>query len=33
VQGRWKQGLMDEGIGEQEADDWAVCFTPLPDSL
>jgi len=24
---------MDEGIGEQEADDWAVCFTPLPDSL
>lgn len=33
VQARWRQVLLDEGLGDEEAEDWAGCFTQLPDTL
>jgi len=33
VQARWRRVLMDEGLSDAQANDWAGCFTPLAESL
>jgi serine/threonine-protein kinase HipA len=33
VQAGWKRALLEEGLSEEQAQDWATCFRPLPDAL
>lgn len=33
VQARWARALLDEGLSEEQAQDWAACFRPLPEAL
>jgi serine/threonine-protein kinase HipA len=33
VQAGWKRALLEEGLSEAQAQDWATCFRPLPDAL
>lgn len=33
VQTGWKRALLEEGLSEEQTQDWATCFRPLPDVL
>jgi len=33
VQSNWKQVLLDEGLTDEQAEEWSRCFTPLPDTF
>ena len=33
VQARWKDVLLEQGLTQEQAREWATCFRPLPQAL